>query len=227
MTRWWLAWLLGPVGCLPGDPRPPPAEIQLTLVGDPDTKLFITDDQWAIDYKVIFVQEGAAEWLESDTCFRFSRTTYVTDLNVAPENPAPIALIFGLGQCLPLVRFNPSAAFGLANAGDGDEPYAFELPIVPDFAALEGCLNEDGQPGPVVLESGEVREEVFEVVGTAPFRQPDGSVRFEPLLGWDTNFDRTISIGEASAAQTEDAWLAVAQNMFTSNGRPCRFTLRE
>lgn len=102
MKRVWMMALLGALGCLPSDERPPPAELLIEVERSDDARDgFVTEDGWTLDFDR-FVTALGGRGLGSETdpwCVDYSLSFYDRLYDFTVADTSKFNLHYGIGDC--------------------------------------------------------------------------------------------------------------------------------
>ena len=131
------------VGCLPGDTRPPPAVIHLTVEASPSvTEGVTTVDGWHISFERLLIGIGGARLaargngvgrIDESECTSYANANYERLFDVTVGGRQPLSDIYGLGTCG--VAFNLIPPFykdTQLGAGVSAQDLAFMRTLGPD-----------------------------------------------------------------------------------------------
>jgi len=137
----------GLFGCLPGDPRPPPARVYVTAEATTATREgFITSDGWAITFDRVAAGIGNVD-LDGESCDDYNRANYQWLIDFVKAGEEKVGVVYGLGTCtLKFQLRTPSSDRTVFGAGATDALFATMRDIESDFWVV-------GQR-PAVLVSG-------------------------------------------------------------------------
>ncbi|MCW5831348.1 MAG: hypothetical protein KIS78_02690 [Labilithrix sp.] len=96
--------------CLPGDTRPPPAHLLVTVktteTSDVSTLRWTTEDGWTITFDRVLVSVGNAS-LGGGDCNGYQGGSYGRIFDMRIREPQKLSLVFGLGTCELAYQLRP------------------------------------------------------------------------------------------------------------------------
>jgi hypothetical protein len=113
--------------CLPGDTRPPPAVVHLTVEPSPaDTDGFTTTDGWQISFEKLLVSVGGAGFvahgiggrdMDDSACNDYSNAGYERLFDFTVKGRQKLSDLYGLGSCGIRVRLRAPGTDALLGEG--------------------------------------------------------------------------------------------------------------
>lgn len=88
------------IGCLPGDTRPVPERIDLTVEPEANVRAgLLTDDGWQITYERLLMAIGSAGFKSDDSCNDYAEARYDRLFDFTVSGRERLSTIYGLGSC--------------------------------------------------------------------------------------------------------------------------------
>lgn len=116
------ALLLGMLlpSCIPGNTRPPPANVLVTVLPDATGEIaplqWMSEDGWTITYRRFLVSIGNTS-LGGDDCNGYEGGSYGRIFDMRARSGQKLSLIFGLGKCELSLRLRPPPGDALLAEG--------------------------------------------------------------------------------------------------------------
>ena len=164
-----LAAAAAPTGCLPGDTRPEPASILLTVETSAASRDGVkTADGWEITFERGLVSIGDAA-LDGDACNAYANARYERVFSAPTTGAQKLSLVYGLGQCSLRLRLRSPSSDALLGEGASARDLAALREPGTDAWSAKVAGTSGGKGGPMSGFSGQggVNGTALRVVGHA------------------------------------------------------------